>query len=361
MSAPATQVYANDRNGNLWVLNPTTLANNTTSPYASPYSFPQGPANAGLAFENNTGSSSSYNLYLPGVYNGSTVQMEIFSAVNLSAATPIAMNSNSFRPIQAVYDGTGRIYVADYADSITAWSTSTFYQAPGFPVVPGTSPTPLTGGTGSIKAQGLAYNQTSNLLFTCYQDSSSGDHLAVLSNLTASSPTVTSYSLSTVSLASSYTGIATDTAGHVYITSNSPQQNGLTVLSSSYAPITGSPFNTGGLDSRGVCVGGGGGNNYLFVCNFGSNTLSVFSLSSSGVPTAITGSPFAAGPSPISVAYYPTGTGTGTIYIANFNGVASPITAYTFNYTTPTAPTLTAIVPSSPIYNTQFVNVVVGP
>lgn len=76
-------------------------------------------------------------------------------------------------------------------------------------------------------------------------------------------------------------------------------------------PVAGSPFPDGGVDPVSITAGGGefagfGGPNgapFLYVANAGSNNMSVFSIKGTGALTPVSGSPFAVGKSPRSVAY----------------------------------------------------------
>ncbi len=326
MPAPATKVYANDRSGNLWVLDPTALTGTS-------YSFAEGAANAALAFDN----TNTYNVFLPGVYAGANVDMTVFSANTQTPATgsPVTMPAASFRPLQAAYDSTNnRLYVADYVAGLTVWNTSTLAQV-GSALQPG--------GTGAIQAQGVAYNPTGNLIYTCCQSSTGQDQLAVYNASTLAQVSGSPFALNTLNLTSSYTSIAFDaTNSHILISANN-LTGGLTVLNSStYAPITGSPFATGGLDVRGLAVSGG----KVYACNFGSNSLAVLTASTLA---PITGSPFATGPSPNSVAVSST-----QVYVANFNGITGAVSVYT-------ASTMAQVTGSPFQPNLQFVGIAVGP
>ncbi len=69
-------------------------------------------------------------------------------------------------------------------------------------------------------------------------------------------------------------------------------------------PVTGSPFATGS-DPVSVAFSPGGG--LLATANAGDNTVSVFAVGSGGALTPVTGSPFATGAEPFSVAFSPGG------------------------------------------------------
>jgi DNA-binding beta-propeller fold protein YncE len=325
MPAPASQVYANDRSGNLWVLNPSTLAGTS-------YSFPEGAANAAIAFDN----TNTYNVFLPGVYSGASVDMVVFSAQSLAEATgsPLSMPSSSFRPLQAAYDSTNnRLYVADFAAGLTVWNTATLTQVGSM----------LTPGTGTIQTQGVAYNPSTNLIYTCCQSSTGQDQLAVYNASTLAQVTGSPFAVNSLMLTNSYTSIAYDaTNNHILITGNNPQ-GGLTVLNAStYAPISGSPFNTGGTDARGLAVANGN----VYICNFGSNNLGILTASTLVAPT---GSPYATGASPNAVAVDAT-----QVYVTNFNGTAGALSVFTASSMLPITGS-----PFNP--NNQFVGIAVGP
>ena len=78
-----------------------------------------------------------------------------------------------------------------------------------------------------------------------------------------------------------------------------------------FTPVTGSPFATGSFpDSVAFSPGGG----LLATANHAANTVSVFAVGSGGALTQVTGSPFAIGRFPSSVAFSP---GGGLLAIAN--------------------------------------------
>ena len=78
-----------------------------------------------------------------------------------------------------------------------------------------------------------------------------------------------------------------------------------------FTPVTGSPFATGSFpDSVAFSPGGG----LLATANHADNTVSVFAVGSGGALTQVTGSPFATGRFPSSVAFSP---GGGLLAIAN--------------------------------------------
>ena len=78
-----------------------------------------------------------------------------------------------------------------------------------------------------------------------------------------------------------------------------------------FTPVTGSPFATGN-NPFSVAFSPGGG--LLATANGSDNTVSVFAVGSGGALTQVTGSPFATGNAPISVAFSP---GGGLLAIAN--------------------------------------------
>ena len=80
--------------------------------------------------------------------------------------------------------------------------------------------------------------------------------------------------------------------------------------------VTGSPFATG-RDPESVAFSPGGG--LLATANVGDSTVSVFSVGSGGALTAVTGSPFATGSGPVSVAFSP---GGGLLATANASAPA---------------------------------------
>ena len=83
---------------------------------------------------------------------------------------------------------------------------------------------------------------------------------------------------------------------------------------------------------------------FLYVANYGSSSVSAYSISSKGVLAPLAGSPFPAGTHPFSVAINPAGT---SVYIAN-DGAPGSISAYSIN---PASGVLTSIAPPVPTGN----------
>ena len=75
--------------------------------------------------------------------------------------------------------------------------------------------------------------------------------------------------------------------------------------SAAFTPVSGSPFQTGGLAPVSVAFSPSGA--LLATANNSDSTVSVFSVSSAGALTPVPGSPFATGPGPVSVAFSPSG------------------------------------------------------
>jgi 6-phosphogluconolactonase len=98
-------------------------------------------------------------------------------------------------------------------------------------------------------------------------------------------------------------------------------------VASAFAPVTGSPFATGTHpDSVAYSPSGG----QLAVASLPTNTVSVFAVNSStGALSAVTGSPFATGTQPISVAYSPSG---GQLAVAN--NAANTVSVFAVNSST---------------------------
>ena len=87
-----------------------------------------------------------------------------------------------------------------------------------------------------------------------------------------------------------------------------------------FTPVTGSPFATGS-DPLSVAFSPGGG--LLATANDSDNTTSVFAVGSRGALTQVTGSPFATGNGPISVAFSPGGG-----LLATANASASTVSVF---------------------------------
>jgi 6-phosphogluconolactonase len=98
-------------------------------------------------------------------------------------------------------------------------------------------------------------------------------------------------------------------------------------VASAFAPVTGSPFAAG---NRPISVAYSPGGGQLAVANYLDNTVSVFAVNAStGALTPVTGSPFATGTGPASVAYSP---GGGQLAVANYG--ASTVSVFAVNSTT---------------------------
>lgn len=97
-------------------------------------------------------------------------------------------------------------------------------------------------------------------------------------------------------------------------------------------PVTGSPFSTGGQPAAVAYSPLASGNLFAAVINFNDNTVSVYSVNqTSGVFTQVTGSPFATGVGPYSVAYSP--IVSGNLFAAITNSDDNTVSVYSVNQT----------------------------
>jgi DNA-binding beta-propeller fold protein YncE len=343
---PPSQVYATDRNGIIFVLDPTTLAF-VGSTWASQLFPPNpGPALFGLAYEN-----SSNFLYMVGLPDGTgsnfyALTPTLNTTYSLtSPANPATMPANSFQPESIAVDSThSRVFVADSTRFLTVWNTNlvaqggVFTQATGSPYYPN---------NGVLRAQGVAYDVTHNRVYVACQTQAGQDQLAVYDASTAPMTQITGspYNL-TLGLSTSHTSIAYDSVNnHILLTSSL----GLVVLNATtFAPIAGSPFSTGGTDPRGIALDATNGR--VYVCNFGSDTLAALTASTLA---PIAGSPYATGHGPKNVVYYPT---KNWVYVSNFNSNPGGITVYNAAVTP-----LTAISGSPFEAGFSFSNLAIGP
>jgi DNA-binding beta-propeller fold protein YncE len=353
-----TQVYAADRTAKLWVLDPTTLQEATSWP--DPVLEPQyGPAIFGLAFD-----PSTNGVYLAGVPNGYNSTIVGLLPVNedgeyvFEDGTPATMPTGTFQPDAIALDTVHqRMFVADALRCLTAWNTSEFDSTGEILPLAG-SPYYLTNGL--IKAQGVAYDPNHNRVYVCIQNASQQDELVAFDASTGPPMTQVTGSpfAKTLGLSTSFTSIAYDTLfNRILITSSL----GLIVLdatSSTYAPIAGSPFSlgTGTLDHRGVAFDAT--NSRVYVCNFGSDNLSVLNATSaSPYLQLMTGSPYATGHGPRQVVY---SASQNKVYVANLNGNPGPAST-AGGLTVFAAPGMTVVTTPSFLSSLAFVSLAVGP
>ena len=344
---PPSQVYATDRNGIIFVLDPTTLAK-VSSTWDSPlFAPPPGPALFGLAYEN-----SSNFLYTVGIPDGTgsnfyamtPVVDAVTGAYKLTnPANPATMPANSFQPESIAVDSThSRVFLADSTRFLTAWSTNlsggVFTQLAGSPYYPN---------NGVLRAQGVAYNTAANRVYVACQTLAGQDQLAVYDASTAPMTQISGSPFNlTLGLSTSHTSIAYDSVNnHILLTSSL----GLVVLNATtFAPIAGSPFSTGGTDPRGIALDATNGR--VYVCNFGSDTLAALTASTLA---PISGSPYATGHGPKNVVYYPT---KNWVYVCNFNSNPGGITVLNAAVTP-----MTAISGSPFEAGFSFTNLAIGP
>lgn len=138
----------------------------------------------------------------------------------------------------------------------------------------------------------------------------------------------------TLSLASIATGnaptsvVIDPTDQYLYVTNSSDNTVSAFTLSSGVATaITGSPYAVG---TTPFALKTDPGGNFLYVTNFADGTVSVFAIGEgTGELTAISGSPFGAGAGSVAIAIDPAGT---FAYVAN--ETAATISSYSINSTT---------------------------
>lgn len=336
------QLYAIDRTGYVWVLDPTTLASPSPTTWSSPFLQPYpGPALGAAGFD-----TSNSRLVMSGLAGGvASYLYAVTPSLNnqglyflAGAAAPISMPDGTLQPSQVAIDNANhRIYIADSVRYLTAWSIagSPITQLAGSPYYPN---------GGDIKAQGVAYN--ANRVYTCCQTPSGQDQLVIYDatsfpmNQIAGSPVNL-----TLGLSQSNGDIAYDIAnGRILIACSL----GLVVLNATtFAPIAGSPFSTGGTDPRRLVIDTI--QSRVYVANFGSNTIGALSLSTLA---PISGSPYSVPGSPNALAFSPAAN---RLYVASYNiGTSSTITVY--NPTTVPMTTVSGL----PSYSIPFNSLVVG-
>ena len=343
---PPSQVYATDRNGIIFVLDPTTLASVGSTWSSSLFTTFPGPALFGLAYEN-----SSNFLYTVGLPDGTGSSFfaltptlnTTYSLTN--PANPAPMPANSFQPESIAVDSTNkRVFVADPTRFLTAWNTNlagtggVFAQLAGSPYYPN---------NGVLRAQGVAYNPTANRVYVACQTLAGQDQLAVYDASTAPMTQISGSPFNlTLGLSTSHTSIAYDSVNNrILLTS----LLGLIALNATtLAPIAGSPFPTGGTDPRGIALDTTNGR--VYVTNFGSDSLAALTASTLA---PISGSPYATGHGPKSVVYYPT---KNWVYVCNFNSNPGGITVYNAGVTP-----MTAISGSPFEAGFSFTNLAIGP
>lgn len=147
-------------------------------------------------------------------------------------------------------------------------------------------------------------------------------------------------------------GLAIDPAGKFLFVANQLSSNisVFTISGTSLTQVSGSPFTTivpgttVGTDPVGLVVSATG--NFLYVANQSANTVTAFSIASSGALTALGQPPYAVGVSPAGVAITPSGA---FLYVANSG--SNNVSAFAIcdkvvtSCTTPNSPdgTLTAV------------------
>lgn len=317
-----TQLYAIDRTGYVWVFDPTTLAiptatwsNPSLQPYPGQALGAIGFGNSKLLMSGLTGGLASY------LYAVTPTQDSNNKYYLNEAALPVAMPNGTLQPSQMAIDtASQRIFVADSARYLTAWSIGTsISQLNGSPYYPS---------NGDIKAQGVAYNASANLVYTCCQSSSGQDQLVVYnaSSFPMAQVSGSPFNL-TLGLSQSNGDIAYDAANNRILIACSL---GLVVLNAStYAPIAGSPFSTGGSDPRRLVIDTT--LSRVYVTNFASNNIAALALSSLA---PISGSPYTVGSTPNAIAL---SSSVNRLYIANFNLGSGGITVFNTSTTPMTA------------------------
>ena len=329
--------YSNDRNANFWLYDLSTLPSSLSG---TAYPVTDGACNGGVAID-----TANDNAYLTGIFNGSDVQTAVLGLTSLPpvdvSGSPLEM-SGGFRPNRITFDVTNsKMYISDPAAGLTAIDTSTLGL------------TLYTPGAGNIKAQGVCYDATNDRVYTCCQNSSNQDCLAVYAASTMTQITGSPFPIPSLLLDVSNNCIAYDSVNNkVLITANNPQ-GGLIIVdpTASYAPISGSPFSTGGSAPRGIAyVDDATYGKLIAVVNFGSNSLAIFNASGS-TPSQITGSPFATGTCPNSVAY-----SQPYFLVTNSSGTAGAISVYAAS----AAYTVAQVSGSPFISGSQFIDVAVA-
>ena len=258
------------------------------------------------------------------------------------SGSPYATGSAGCPWGMAVSPGGGYLYVTNKCSANGTGGLSVYSLSNGVPTA--LSGSPYTTGALGLPVNAVVSPDGKYLYVTNFGTTNGADGLSAYS-LSNGVPTALSGG-ATVSTGSSGQpdGLAVGPNGkYLYVTNNgsSTGAGGLSAYSLSNGvptALSGSPYATGTKGSpKGVAVGPKG--DYLYVVNNGSSAgaggLSVYSLSN-GVPTALSGSPFATGAKPWAVKVSPNGN---YLYVTNSGSTSGTggLSVYSLSNGVPTA------------------------
>ncbi len=256
-------------------------------------------------------------LYVVGTGSNTIQALQVTNIGQLSSLTVPSATTNPIPVSLALTPSRAFLYVANSTSNTVSGFTVNHTTGDLTPVGTAILPSPVcpNPATCNFNPMGVAVDSSGQFLFVLNQGSSSP----------AVAPSISVFSIDpTRGLLTEVSGspmaapanpefmVASPSSEFLYVSTSAGTIFGFSITSGgSLTPVAGSPF-TAGADIRGMVIDPKA--QFLYAADHGNNQVASFSIQSSGALSPVGGSPFAAGTQPVMAAIDSTGT---FLYVAN--------------------------------------------